>query len=84
MENKGVDKFLKSSDDFFGRVANFLDQQLVNSDQEVDASQLKDICDIVKITAMSIKSLREEEKEKKPSTPFEKQKNRAKGSQVAV
>lgn len=77
-KTKGTDSFLESSDLFFQKVADYLDDYEIDKDK---LSDLREICEIVKITAMTIKTLREESKTPKAS-PSEKLKARANGSQV--
>lgn len=54
---KGTDAFLNSSDSFFKKIATFIDDYEVDNEK---LSELRDICEIVKITAMTIKTLKEE------------------------
>lgn len=79
----GKDKFLKSSDSLLGRVAEYMDKCTDMTDT-VSMNQLKDLCDIVKIAAMSIKALKEDDVVKKSESPIDKAKRRANGSQVMV
>jgi len=78
----GADKFLKSSDDLFGRAAEVMDE--CDLSNPIEIANLREICDIVKITAMSIKSLKEDGNGKEPETPMEKKKRKAGGAQVTV
>ncbi len=81
----GAKKFLKSSDALLGRAADYLDTCEDFTDIPMLAT-LREVCDIVKITATSVKALREdgEEKKKESESPIDKQKRRANGNQVAV
>lgn len=79
-EIKGAEIFLESSDEFFKKVSKFIDDYEVDSEK---LSELRDICEIVKITAMTIKTLKEEPKGKQ--SPMEKIKKRhSTGEQVVA
>lgn len=80
-EKTGVKKFLESSDSLLGRAADFMDECTFDDIEKL--SVLKEVCDIVKITAMSIKALKDGEKGTE-ETPMEKKKRKANGQQVAV
>lgn len=81
LEKTGVKKFLESSDSLLGRAADFMDECTFDDVEKL--AVLKEVCDIVKITAMSIKALKEGDV-KPVESPTEKTKRRANGSQVTV
>ncbi len=83
LEKTGAEKFLESSDALFGRAAEYMDK-CEDLNNVVALSTLREVCDIVKITAMSIKALKEDSVTKKEETPVEKTKRKAKGSQITV
>lgn len=69
MEKTGKDQFLESADRFFGRVANYLDDYEIGERDDVMAiAKLKELCDVVKITAMSIKALSDDGGKKRKPT----------------
>lgn len=80
----GAEKFLRSSDELLGRAAAYMDSFNFDEDGIAQLSVLRDVCDVVKITAMSIKALKEDEAAKKTESPMEKLKRKAQGSQVSV
>ena len=73
---KGTDAFLESSDKFFHKVADYLDSYEIG---ELD--KLRDICEIVRITATTIKTLREDGKKK---SPLDRVKAKGTGEQILV
>jgi len=81
-KNTGVNRFLKSSDDFFGKVARMLDNMNVDGDVTADdLVKIRELSEIIKINAMSIKALRDEEKGIAPS---QRMKIKGNNSQFAV
>ena len=77
---KGTDAFLESSDNFFKKVAEYIDSYEINNES---LTSLRDVCEIVRITATTIKTLREDGKEKKKS-PLERVKAKSSGEQILV
>ena len=77
---KGADAFLESSDTLFLKIAKYLDKYEVGDEPE-ELDKLRDVCEIVKITATTIKTLREEPKKK---SPLEKMKSKSNGDQILV
>ncbi len=81
-ETKGIDNFLKSSDNFFKKIAIFLDSYTVEAASVEKLSEIREVCEIVKVTAMTIKTLRDDNKS--PKSPAEKIKAKSNGQQISV
>ena len=83
-EKRGADQFLESSDKYFSRLAKVIDEEKFEQGAAIDLERIREISEIIKITAQSIKVSSEEKKEGEKKSPLEKIKAKKNGEQVVV
>lgn len=79
-KGKGTEDFVNACDEFYTYLAGFLRKEIEKN--PTDLEKLRELSEIVKINAASIKTQKDESKGGK--SPLEKTKARANGAQVLV